>query len=228
MNIKILKLVKYKVVIFNIGYDSLHVIKCFGVIFHLPFNKEKKRRRALRSVYSIEWIIVSIKLRCLHSILIRSETWRLTVTPCECGLIRPRTRPCIMSAARRLHGTHLTSHECTVRARTHTPLPTAPVLSWSDIHRKPRGDAARTAQAKTTRQRRVADQLIARRRARRRLGAGGEEKSRATELMSVRPIGGGGGPLVGKTGWVGENPRAIPPLSKVKEGGASLCCRHVR
>lgn len=46
--------------------------------------------------------------------------------PCERGLIRPRARPCTVSAAApftRGAGLHLTSHEYSTRARTLTPPP---------------------------------------------------------------------------------------------------------
>lgn len=61
-----------------------------------------------------------------------------------------------------------------------------PNLPWNSVHRKPRGQTVRSAQAETTRQLRVADQLIGRRHAALRAR---ERESRATGLMSVRPIG---------------------------------------
>lgn len=111
----------------------------------------------------------------------------LTIVPCECSLTRPRARPCTVSAAApftRGAGLHLTFREYIARAhlsvcRLSLKRCTQKTAWRCGAHRASQDNEAtprgRPADRTTTCQPRV---------------EGGKGKSRATGLMSVRPIGG--------------------------------------
>lgn len=124
-------------------------------------------------------------------------------------------------------GLHLTSRECTVRARSRAYLSAAPVLSLKRRTQKTAwrcGAHGASQDNEATPRGRPADRTAT---CTPRVERGGERKSRATGLMSVRPIGG--------ARWWGKRRREgrIRARSRRKvweqrEEGAPLCCRHVR